>query len=143
MRKFKNPFSRKLTTDNFTNLIGVETVVTGDIFFNGVLKIEGVVNGNIKGNGPSTKSGFDECLIVDAVGLVESESIEAANVVIAGDVKAKKIVALGTLRVMNTATIIGAEISYKNLEIEPGAKLHDCRLLHNSHTEDASSEPAA
>jgi cytoskeletal protein CcmA (bactofilin family) len=143
MRKFKNPFSRKLTTDNFTNLIGIETVVRGDIFFNGVLKIEGVVNGNIEGNGPSTKSGFDECLIVDAIGLVESETIKAANVVIAGDVKAKKIVALGTLRVMNTATITGAEISYQNLEIEPGARLHDCHLLHNSCTETAISEPAA
>lgn len=125
-------FNRKLTSDSFTNLIAEGTVIDGNVTFAGVMKIQGVVNGNISSNVVEKKS--VDCITIDMSGKVTSDAMTSTNMIIAGTVVSKKIWAEDTLRILKTAKINGAVIYYRTLEMEPGAVLHECQLKHLDHS---------
>jgi hypothetical protein len=67
---------------------------------------------------------------VDEGGTVESASMTSADIIIGGMVYSKKIWAESTVRILASATVRDATIYYRNLEIEPGAKLINCQMKH-------------
>lgn len=120
-------FKRKLGTDAFTNLIAQQSEINGTVSFSGIIKIQGVVKGDILSH---VEASLDDAIIVDNMGSVQSDLMKASNVVIAGAVFSKCIHAENTLRLLATAKMHGATVYYRTLEIEPGALLDNCQMKH-------------
>jgi cytoskeletal protein CcmA (bactofilin family) len=119
-------FSKKLNADSYTGLIPLGTHIAGNINWVGVLKVQGSCNGQF-----ATSSNEDEnCIILDTGGMLTFDEITSSNAIIGGVVNARQLRVTHTLRVLSTASISGAVIYYRHLEIEPGAKIHDCQLRH-------------
>lgn len=127
---FKNLFDRKLKTDAFTSLIAHSTLINGTLNFSGIIKIQGVVEGDVIRSTTSDTEKCEDCIIVDESGKITSQEMSAQDIIIAGKVFSKKIQAEGTLRVLKNAEINNATIYYRTLEIEPGALLNSCQLKH-------------
>lgn len=130
-------FPRSLSTDSFTNLVAEGTEINGAVYFSGVIQVEGHVKGDIISSVPETGSKKqNDCINVTKTGEVSSTLIRATNVVISGKITSKSIFAEDTLRITSTAKIKGATLSYRRLEIEPGADIDDCVLKNlNSQAE--------
>lgn len=128
----KNPFKRaqKLKVSGFSSLIACGTVVTGDVSFHGVLMVDGSITGEVIGWGNESICTGTNCLVVSEGATVFSESIHVTDLVIAGHVSGNSpsIVVKGTLKVLKTGKIEDAKITYGQLEIETGAKIHNCQL---------------
>ncbi len=105
-----NNNSTKLDT-----LLGQHTVIKGDISFNGVLHLDGKINGSLIG----TEN--DDTLTISETGLIEGK-IEVANIVINGTVKGD-IISNGKIEVAAKANIEG-NIYYHNIEMEAGSKIN-------------------
>jgi cytoskeletal protein CcmA (bactofilin family) len=105
------------------SLIGVGSVITGDITFNGGLRVDGQVKGNIRatGNKPGT-------LVLSEMAKVEGE-IEVAHVVINGTV-AGPVRASEYLELLPKARVTG-DVSYKSIEIHVGAIVMG-RMIHEN-----------
>lgn len=131
----KNIFSSKLKTDSFTDLISSGMVVNGDITFNGVLKIEGLVNGKhilslmFVGDEASIKADTS-CVYVAPGGGLASKEVKSYDIIIGGLCSSDILWAENTMRILKTAQISKATIYYRELEIEPGAKLLNCQMKH-------------
>ena len=121
-------FKRKLSSDSFTNLLAHGTKVAGNIKFDGALKIEGEIEGNISHN--SADLSVDNALNVTKTGGVVGEFIHSPNAILGGNILVKEINVEGTLRILSTAHIKNALILYRNLEIEHGAILDNCQMQH-------------
>lgn len=124
-------FSRKLSTDSFTNLVSEGTTIDGAVSFSGVIQVEGTVKGDLISSvldlGAKKQN---DCVHVKKTGEVSSRLIRATHVVIAGTVSSEHIWAEDTLRITATASVAGATLFYKTLEIEPGANINDCKLVN-------------
>ena len=105
-----NNNSTKLDT-----LLGQHTVIKGDINFNGVLHLDGKINGSLVG----TEN--DDTLTISETGVVEGK-IQVANIVINGTIKGD-IVSNGKIEVAAKANIEG-NIYYHNIEMEAGSKIN-------------------
>jgi len=105
------------------SLIGVGTVIDGDISFSGGLRVDGTVHGNIKatGNKPGT-------LVLSELAKVEGE-IDVAHVVVNGTV-AGPVRATEYLELLPKARVTG-DVSYKSIEIHVGAIVMG-RMIHES-----------
>ena len=117
-------FNSKTNKPNaIDSLIGVGSVITGDIQFTGGLRIDGTVKGNIKavGDKPGT-------LVLSELAKVEGE-IEVAHVVVNGSV-AGPIHAREYLELMPKARVTG-DVTYKTIEIHVGAIVMG-RMVHDS-----------
>jgi cytoskeletal protein CcmA (bactofilin family) len=112
-------FSKKLKTDSFSSLIAEGTSIHGAMAFTGVLKIQGIVNGDVIRKTTENK----ECLIVDTLGSIIAEEVNVYDGVIAGHITCKKLWVENTLRVLASAQLQADVIYYRTLEIEPGAKI--------------------
>jgi cytoskeletal protein CcmA (bactofilin family) len=125
-------FNKKLSMDSFSNLIAEGTTVNGIVQFAGALKIQGKVVGESISSisDLELKKPARDCIIVDVIGIVQSEDMRANDFIIAGTVTSKRIWAEDTVRILKSATITGALIYYRTLEIEPGATIHNCQLKH-------------
>jgi cytoskeletal protein CcmA (bactofilin family) len=125
-------FNKKLNADAFTNLIAYGTTINGTVEFSGIIKIQGSVQGDVVRSvgGYDGKNSPKDCIFVDGAGVVNSVTIEAHDIIIGGIVTSKTVKTEGTVRILKSATVTGADIYYRTLEIEPGARLHDCRLHH-------------
>ena len=121
-------FNKKLKTDSYTNLIANGTIVEGKITFEGTLKVQGGINGDIARKTSENK----ECLIVDKTGVISAQEINVFDSVINGTVSCKTLWVENTLRVSSEAQIIADEIYYRTLEIEPGARIHGL-MKHLDH----------
>jgi len=121
-------FSKKLSNDAFSNLIAHGTQISGAVRFSGILKIQGIVDGDIicQAQEDNTKQEFT--VTVDKDGVVNSNEVKCQNAIIGGKVSTQKLWVESTLRVLKTAKIEGALIYYRTLEIEPGAVLHNCQM---------------
>ena len=95
------------------SLIGAGTVVNGDVNFNGGLRIDGQVNGNVvAANGePST-------LVISEQAKVTGE-IRVSHLVVNGTVNGP-LVAIDYLELQAKARIVG-DVTYKTLEMHVGA----------------------
>lgn len=123
-------FKRRLDTDSFTNLISACSDIQGTVKFDGVLQIEGFVDGAIISHVPDKG---DSVINITASGNVKSEKLFADDIVIAGQVTSKIIWAEDTLRILKSAKVTGATLYYRTLEIEPGAHIHECQLKSLDH----------
>ena len=96
-------------------LLGGNTVITGDIKFNGVLHLDGTIKGSLVG------SQNEDVLTISESGMVEGK-IEVANIIINGTVKGD-IIATGKIEVASKADIEG-NVYYRNIEMETGSKIN-------------------
>lgn len=91
------------------NLIGVGTVITGDVTSSGDIRVDGTLKGSIQTKGK---------VVVGTTGIVEGD-VNCQNADISGELKAKINVA-ELLSLKSTAKLDGDIVTNK-LAIEPGA----------------------
>lgn len=103
-------------------LIGVDSVVNGDMIFSGGLRIDGTVRGNI-----TEQTGSPSTIILSEHGRIEG-AVQATKIVIngtvIGPVKTAQFIELQT-----KARIVG-DLHYKSLEMHMGAVIEG-KLVHN------------
>ena len=97
-------------------LIGAGTVVRGDIEFEGGLRIDGQIHGNV-----AVASGKPGTLVVSEQARVDGR-IEVSHVVINGTVNGP-VVAKDYLELQPKARITG-DVSYRTLEMHVGAQIN-------------------
>lgn len=90
-------------------ILGAGTLIEGDIYTKGSLRVEGQVKGNIKAEGD---------LFIGEKGVIETE-VEARNVVIAGTVNGN-ITASQKIEILPSGKLTG-DIRTRILKIEEGA----------------------
>ena len=91
------------------NLVSSGTKITGDIFTEGDIRIDGELKGNIKAKGR---------LVVGANGRIEGE-ITCNNIEVSGEVKGK--IKVTELLSMKASSKIQGEIVTGKLSVEPGS----------------------
>jgi len=123
---FGNLFKRKLSSDVFTNLIANGTRISGTVEFTGVIKVEGTIEGDVIQGVQEAGKVSKDCIILESTGKITSETIKAFDMILGGEVNTKTIWVEDTLRVLASAKISNATIYHRNLEIEPGASIHNC-----------------
>jgi len=96
-------------TSGAVNIIGVGTIITGDIQSKGDIRIDGTLKGSVKTSGK---------VVVGQAGIIEGD-VECNNADIAGTLNAKISVAQ-LLSLKGTAKLTGDLVTNK-LAIEPGA----------------------
>jgi len=125
---------RKKPQNRIDTLIGAGTVIDGDIDFNGGLRVDGCINGNVNETG--SKPGM---LVLSEHGRVEGAinvSHAVINGTVLGPVRAKEYVEL------QSKSMVTGDVCYKTLEMHVGAVIEG-RLIHINelaHTE-AASDP--
>jgi cytoskeletal protein CcmA (bactofilin family) len=119
-------FQRKKSTPpqkRIDSLIGAGTVVDGDIKFNGGLRIDGHVHGNVVAT-----DGEPGTLVVSEQARVDGE-IRVSHVVINGTVNGP-VTANNYLELQAKAQVAG-DVTYKTLEMHVGAVIEG-RLNHDT-----------
>jgi cytoskeletal protein CcmA (bactofilin family) len=86
------------------------TEFQGDLFAEGMLRVDGTVHGNVDIKGD---------LEISATGLIEGPEVKASNIIVQGVLKAR-VFASGKLTLSKTARLEG-DVVAGALEIEPGA----------------------
>ena len=105
----KEMIKQNETNSGEVNIIGVGTVITGDIQSKGDIRIDGTLSGAVKTTGK---------VVVGQSGTIEGD-VECSNADVAGSLNAKIIVAQ-LLSLKATAKLTGDLVTNK-LAIEPGA----------------------
>ncbi len=111
---------------NIDSLIGAGTRIDGNLSFNGGLRIDGEVNGNV-----IAVPGKPSTLVLSEHGRVNGE-IKATHLVANGVVEGSAHAA-EYLELQSKAKVIG-DVHYKTLEIQLGA-IVEGRLIHLSDAE--------
>jgi cytoskeletal protein CcmA (bactofilin family) len=114
------------------SLIGAGTRIEGDVSFNGGLRIDGEVRGNVTGLG-----GDGSTLVLSEQAIVEGE-VRVGHLVVNGSVKGP-IHASETLELQPRARVSG-DVHYNTLEMHQGAAI-DGRLVHRSVDQQAEQKP--
>ena len=128
-------FSKRLSCDNFTNLIAPGTSINGDVLYEGVLKVQGKITGSVLQEAePKDEKRPEFTVIIDKSGHISSKTVSCQNAIIKGTLTAQELRVESTLRIHAGATVRCVKVFYRQLEIEPGALLHDCQLIHLDHT---------
>ena len=124
VKRFKPP--------RVSTVIGQGTVITGNLEFSGGLHLDGVVKGNVAGDGDSRST-----LTVSELGSVEGD-VHVENLIlngtIVGDVYANERVELVT-----NARVTGT-VYYRMLEMAMGAEVNG-KLVHTEEQEAAQAAP--
>lgn len=116
-------FGKKHQTSSIDSLIGVGSEIEGDIIFSGGLRIDGVVKGNVRGNGEKPCT-----LVLSEMARVEGE-ISVAHVVINGSVVGP-VRATEYIELMPKSKVSG-DVHYKSIEMHVGAIVQG-RLVHEA-----------
>ena len=103
------------------SLIGAGMVVNGDVNFNGGLRIDGQVNGNVVAS-----NGEPSTLVISEQAKVDGE-IRVSHLVVNGTVNGP-VLAIDYLEVQSKARLLG-DVTYKTLEMHVGAVIRG-RLNH-------------
>jgi cytoskeletal protein CcmA (bactofilin family) len=98
------------TDSNSINLVGVGTVITGDVNSNGDIRIDGTLNGNLVTKGK---------VVIGETGKAKGE-INCKNSDVSGEIEGKIVVT--ELLSLKAASKINGDIIANKLAIEPGAK---------------------
>jgi cytoskeletal protein CcmA (bactofilin family) len=107
------------------NIIGVGTIITGDIVSNGDIRIDGGLTGNLRTKGK---------IVIGETGKIKGE-IKCKNSDIAGEVEGKTYVS-DLLTLKSTSKIFG-DIQASKLAIEPGCKFTGFCNMSGSNIQDA------
>ena len=105
----KKEMTKENETSGAVNIIGIGTIITGDIQSKGDIRIDGTLKGAVKTSGK---------VVVGQAGIIEGD-VECNNADIAGSLNAKISVAQ-LLSLKATAKLTGDLVTNK-LGIEPGA----------------------
>ena len=108
-------------------LIGAKTRIQGDTEFEGGLRVDGQIKGNLRG-------GQNSMLVVSEQAQLEGE-LRCSHAVINGRVVGTLVVS-GRLELQAKARIVG-DVHYQTLEMHPGAVVEG-RLMH--HQDEAAKE---
>jgi cytoskeletal protein CcmA (bactofilin family) len=103
------------------SLIGTGTRVDGHISFTGGLRIDGFVRGNV-----SSEGGAPATLVISEKATISGE-VRVTHVIVNGQVDGP--VFAGELLELHAGARITGDVSYKTLEMQPGAVV-DGRLIH-------------
>lgn len=106
------------------SLIGVGTLIEGNVTFSGGLRVDGVVRGNI-----SSEKGKEGTLVISEQATVEGE-ISVGHVVINGTVLGP-VFAGESLELLPNARVTG-DVEYCQLEIQQGAIIQG-RFVHQTN----------
>ncbi|TCJ11872.1 polymer-forming cytoskeletal family protein [Parasulfuritortus cantonensis] len=120
-------FGKKTSSGNTGSidcLIGVKTRIEGDVQFEGGLRVDGQVKGNVLGNQNSV-------LIISELAQLEGE-VRAAQAIINGRITGTVRVA-DRLELQAKARVVG-DVQYRTLEMHPGAVVEG-RLIHQDNAE--------
>lgn len=109
--------------NHIDTLIGVDTVIEGNVKFTGGIRLDGQVRGNI-----TAEPGKPSTLVVSEQGQVHGE-VKVTHLVINGTINGP-IHASEYLELQSKAKLVG-DVHYQTLEIHLGAVV-DGRLMHNS-----------
>ena len=106
----------KSSVDSVDTLIGVNTVLQGDLEFRGGLRVDGQVNGNIK-----AVDGNSGTLVLSESAVIEG-SISVPHVIVNGHVHGN-IIANERLE-LQTKAVIKGDVRYKAVEMALGASVN-------------------
>ncbi len=102
--------------DTIDTLIGPKTELKGDLIFEGGLRVDGKVRGNISAAGTTNST-----LVVSEQGEVDG-SVDVAHVVVNGKINGN-IRSTGTVEIQTKASIFG-DVNYKALKMDMGATVN-------------------
>ena len=105
----KKEMTKQHETSGAVNIIGIGTVITGDMESKGDIRIDGTLKGAVKTSGK---------VVVGQAGIIEGD-VECNNADVAGSINAK-ISVVQLLSLKATAKLTGDLVTNK-LSIEPGA----------------------
>ena len=118
-------FSKKPSKpqNRIDSLIGVGTIITGDVSFSGGLRIDGQVHGNV-----IATPGKPSTLVLSELSLIEG-NVNVTHLVANGEITGA-VTASEYLELQSKARITG-DVNYQTMEMQLGAVIEG-RLLHNS-----------
>jgi len=105
----KNETMKKTETTAAVNMIGVGTIITGDIVSKGDIRIDGTLKGSVNTEGK---------VVLGREGMIEGDVI-CKDADISGTIKAK--ITVSQLLSLKTTAKLNGDIITNKLSIEPGA----------------------
>jgi cytoskeletal protein CcmA (bactofilin family) len=115
-------------------LIGVGTLIEGDIIFSGGIRIDGQIKGNVQALDTASSS----TLVLSEQGRIEGD-VSVAHLVMNGQITGGVSISQ-TLEMQSRARIVG-DVVYVSIEMQQGAVIEG-RLLHHAKSEELK-EPAS
>lgn len=113
-----------IPNEKLINIIGEETVITGDIITKGNIRIDGKLNGNLHAEGK---------IIIGELGQVEG-TILCNNLEVLGKIYGK--IEVHELLALKSSALLQADIITKKLSVEPGAIFTGhCQMTENTEHE--------
>ena len=106
----KNESMKKEETTSAVNMIGVGTVITGDVYSKGDIRVDGILKGSVITEGK---------VVLGREGIIEGD-IECSTADISGVIKAK--ITVSQLLSLKTSSKLNGDIITNKLSIEPGAE---------------------
>ena len=115
--------------NNAINLIGVGTEIKGDISSNGDIRIDGILQGNLKTKGK---------VVIGETGTVKGE-IKCKNSDVEGNIEGK--IHVTELLSLKATSNLAGDIIARKLAIEPGSKFTgNCKMTSDTEIQDVPKE---
>jgi cytoskeletal protein CcmA (bactofilin family) len=115
--------------NNAINLIGVGTEIKGDISSNGDIRIDGILQGNLKTKGK---------VVIGVTGSVKGE-IKCKNSDVEGNIEGK--IQVTELLSLKATSNLAGDIIARKLAIEPGSRFTgNCKMTSDIEPQDAPKE---
>ena len=119
-------FRKDGTQGTLDSLIGSSVVVNGNIEFEGGLRIDGKINGDVFGKADQ------KTLLVLSESAIISGNVSASHVVVNGRIEGKQV--KGDLLELQTNARVKANVSYRALEMQSGAVVEgQLSVTHDSN----------
>ena len=106
----KNESMKKEETTAAVNMIGAGTVITGDVYSKGDIRVDGILKGSVITEGK---------VVLGREGIIEGD-IECSTADISGVINAK--ITVSQLLSLKTSSKLNGDIITNKLSIEPGAE---------------------
>ena len=106
----KNESMKKEETTAAVNMIGAGTVITGDVYSKGDIRVDGILKGSVITEGK---------VVLGREGVIEGD-IECSTADISGTIKAK--ITVSQLLLLKNSAKLNGDITTNKLSIEPGAE---------------------
>ena len=106
----KNESMKKEETTTVVNMIGAGTIITGDVYSKGDIRVDGILKGSVITEGK---------VVLGKEGVIEGD-IECSTADISGVIKAK--ITVSQLLSLKTSSKLNGDIITNKLSIEPGAE---------------------
>jgi cytoskeletal protein CcmA (bactofilin family) len=124
MLKKSNTKAVSKATDAVDTLIGVNTVIQGDLEFSGGLRIDGQITGNIK-----SVDGNNGTVILSESAIIEG-NISVPHVIVNGNVNGN-IIASERIE-LQTKAVIKGDVRYRAVEMALGASVNGALVCDSS-----------